>query len=157
MEGKSHPVKPSEITIRKASIEDVEEIFEIEKLSFKRPYPKYYLQWLIEGLADIFLVAEVNGKIIGYIAGRVEYGNLGHIVTIAVHPNWRRKGLGTMLMRKILNYFRKNSCKKAYLEVRVSNEPAIKLYQRLGFRKVRIIKHYYEDGEDAFLMAKFLE
>ncbi|MHA1590679.1 MAG: ribosomal protein S18-alanine N-acetyltransferase [Candidatus Njordarchaeales archaeon] len=145
-----------DLKIRRAIPDDLNKVFEIEQKSFKRPYPKYYLAWLIKGLADIFLVAEYKGQVLGYVAGRIEYNRLGHVITIAVHPEWRRRGIGTKLMLYIMKLFREYGCERVYLEVRVSNLEAIRLYEKLGFRITRLLKNYYEDGEDAYLMLREL-
>lgn len=144
------------IKLRKARIEDLDLIQRIENLSFKNPYPPYYTKALLESLSDVSLVSEVEGKIVGYIFARVEYKSVGHIITIAVDPRYRRMGIGEKLMRAALSILRKFSCISVYLEVRVSNKPAINLYKKLGFTIKRRLSKYYRDGEDAFLMVKSL-
>lgn len=109
----------------------------------------------------------MKGEIVGYIMCRVEFGfsnikrgfaKKGHIISIAVIPEARRKGIGTSLMvnamKALKEYYKVD---EYYLEVRVSNYPAINLYKKLGFKPVRILKGYYVDGEDAYLMARSAE
>jgi ribosomal-protein-alanine N-acetyltransferase len=76
-----------------------------------------------------------------------------HILDVAVHPGHRRRGVGRLLLQHILAEARQNGVRSASLEVRVSNQPAIALYQALGFQQVAIRRQYYENGEDAFLMV----
>ncbi|MGC8937009.1 MAG: ribosomal protein S18-alanine N-acetyltransferase, partial [Candidatus Methanomethylicaceae archaeon] len=113
----------------------------------------------------IFLVAEVDGKVIGYNMCRIEFGisNLraafakkGHVISIAVMKEYRNRGIGYSLMMEGIKRVRECGATEIYLEVRVSNKPAIELYRKLGFRASRIIESYYRDGEDAYLMVKDL-
>ena len=111
-------------------------------------------------------MAEENGEIVGYIMCRIETGlpnfgflgliKKGHVVSIAVLPEHRRKGVGQALMKEAMKNMRKYNAKECYLEVRVSNKPAITLYEKLGFQIVKTIRHYYMDGEDAYVMARKL-
>ena len=90
------------MSIRKASYEDLKDVYEIETLSFKYPYPYSLLVSLFIIAQDTFLVAELEGKIVGYIIGLMREKRLGHIVSLAVHPKFRRKGIGRMLITKLL-------------------------------------------------------
>lgn len=79
----------------------------------------------------------------------------GHIVSIAVIPEARRKGIGTALMLHVMKTLKEDyNVDEYYLEVRVSNIAAIRLYEKLGFKRIKVIKGYYLNGEDAYLMAK---
>ena len=81
----------------------------------------------------------------------------GHVISIAVLPEHRRRGIATALMKEALSRMAERyGATECYLEVRVSNKPAISLYEKLGFRKADTIPHYYLDGEDAYLMKKSL-
>lgn len=153
-----------DIIIREATEKDLQEVIKVNLISL----PEHYTQdfWLdhLRAWGKAFIVAEVNNRIVGYVMCRVESGigffkkgliKLGHIVSVAVLPDYRRRGIGTMMMFKSLERLKESySVSEVYLEVRVSNLPAINLYEKLGFKKVRVIKHYYLDGEDAFVMAK---
>jgi len=127
--------------------EDIEEVIKIESLSFKYPYPSLVFY---EYLQKIFFVAEENKKIVGYAIGDKERHL---IVSIAVHPDYRRQGIGKKLMESVL----KNMHGYAILQVRKSNKGAIKFYKKLGFIEGDVIKSYYIDGEDAILMFKMLD
>lgn len=77
-----------------------------------------------------------------------------HLISIAVLPEHRRRGIGSELLRRVIEEARRDAgVVSVYLEVRVSNEPAIRLYEKFGFRKARIIRGYYRDGEDAYVMV----
>jgi len=129
-------------------------VYEIEKLSFgKDAYDRSLLLLYLNLSPETFLVAEKEGELIGYVVGVVKKWGEGHVISLAVHPKYRRKGVATALMRELLKRFAEKGAKAARLEVRVSNEAAIKLYEKLNFRKVGVVKNYYPDGEDAYLMV----
>lgn len=155
-----------EATIREVREEDLDQVIEINLISLKEHYPVQFWRDHLQLWGKIFLVAEVDSRIVGYVMTRIERGfsflrrflrKLGHVVSIAVHPNYRRRGIGSALMVEVLRRMKDlYNVDEAYLEVRVSNIPAIKLYEKLGFKIVKVIKHYYADGEDAYLMAREL-
>lgn len=154
------------IKIRPASESDVDEIIAINIECLPEHYPLSFWLEHIYRWGKAFYVAEVNGIVAGYVMCRVEHGigflksvsrRLGHIVSVAVRERFRRMGLATMMMIASLTALRDEyGVEEAYLEVRVSNVPAIKLYEKLGFRIVKKLDRYYLDGEDAYLMAKEL-
>jgi len=154
----------SSFIIREVSEPDLPKVIEINMISLPEHYP--YDFWLdhLNAWGRAFLLAEVGGKVVGYVMCRVETGlghikrrlmKLGHVVSIAVLPEYRRMGVGKALMEESLKRLKEfYNVEEVYLEVRVSNIPAINLYEKLGFKKIKVIKHYYLDGEDAYLMAK---
>ncbi|MEX0569134.1 MAG: ribosomal protein S18-alanine N-acetyltransferase [Candidatus Njordarchaeota archaeon] len=144
-----------EIILRRAKTTDLDQIAEIENLSFIEPYSKELLLMLILSVA-IFLVAEYHKKIVGYICASIEIydGPCGHIISIAVHPNYRRKGIGSALIKELINRLKKIDIKMVYLECRVSNEAAIEFYKKHGFEIKERVPHYYSNSEDAYIMIK---
>ncbi|MEM2259006.1 MAG: ribosomal protein S18-alanine N-acetyltransferase [Candidatus Thermoplasmatota archaeon] len=133
--------------IRKCTEEDLKEVWEIENLSFRYPYPPYFFY---EYLNKLFFVAEENGKVVGYIIGDDERKM---IVSIAVHPDYRFKGYGKKLMEHVFKFMKG----EILLQVRKSNEGAIKFYEKMGFKKKGEIRRYYFDGEDAYIMVKKID
>ncbi len=132
------------ISIKPASCYTLEQIIEIEKES----YPKtslsadtfiYYLKYLQDG----FVVISYNGEPAGYIL----FENSGHLLSIVVKKDFRRKGLG----ERLINYAISRSKNKLWLEVRPSNRRAIKFYEKIGFKKIKRIPGYY-GNEDAIIM-----
>ncbi|OYT60874.1 MAG: ribosomal-protein-alanine N-acetyltransferase [Desulfurococcales archaeon ex4484_217_1] len=144
------------LKIRPAREDDIDRIFEVETLSFKEPYPKGLLYIYLKLTPELFLVIEKNGKVIGYTIGLLKPSKLGHIVSLAIDPKERRKGYGTLLLKKLLEKFKELGVCKVRLEVRVSNRPAINLYSKHGFKIAYIIKRFYLNGEDAYVMVKDL-
>ena len=152
-------------TIERCSRRDLEEVIEINKGALPEHYPAFFFEELLDRFPESFLVARKD-RVVGYVMCRIEYGlsfvrklsltRKGHIVSIAVKEGHRRKGLGRALMEEAIKGLKARGCREAYLEVRVSNEPAISLYEKLGFRKESVIDGYYRDGEAAYLMVKDL-
>jgi len=126
-------------------------------------YSDYFYYEILAEFPETFLVAELEGTLIGYVMCRIEYGfshlrklglaRKGHIVSIAVREQHRGKGVGTMLMRASQGAMAGKAATEAYLEVRVTNSEAIALYQRLGYRVTSRLEAYYKDGEAALVMA----
>ncbi len=143
------------VILRYVRISDLNEIYEIERLSFKYPYPYSLLYTLARTYQDTFIVAEHNGRVVGYVIASLREHGIGHILNIAVHPDYRRKGLGLILMNTIMNILKDKGARIFRLEVAVSNIPAKNLYEKLGFRVQCRIKDYYEDGEDCYVMMKY--
>jgi len=133
-------------------------------------YSESFFISLHKSFPETFIVAEKDGTIVGYIMCRIESGlsgisfmplslsKRGHIISIAVLPEHRGKGLGRALIEKALETMMKfYNAKSCYLEVRVSNEPAISLYKKVGFEVQRTIRGYYADGENAYIMSRKIQ
>jgi ribosomal-protein-alanine N-acetyltransferase len=118
---------------------------------------------LYQRFPETFIVADENGDVVGYIMCRVELGlsnfgfsgvvKKGHVVSVAVLPQYRRKGIGEALITQAMEGMRLYNAKQCFLEVRVTNTSAIELYKKLGFQVSRTIRGYYADGEDAYVMS----
>jgi len=145
---------------------DLQKVMHINRTCLPENYTSFFFLDLYERFPLTFIVAEENGEIVGYVMCRIETGlpnfgflgliKKGHVVSIAVLPEHRRKGIGQALMKEAMINMQKYNAKECYLEVRISNKPAITLYKKLGFQTVKVIRHYYMDGEDAYLMARKL-
>ncbi|MEA2054990.1 MAG: ribosomal protein S18-alanine N-acetyltransferase [Candidatus Thermoplasmatota archaeon] len=131
--------------IRKCIEEDIPQVVEIERLSFKHPYPAFVFK---KYLRARFLVYEEKEKIVGYIIG-IKMGSKGMIMSLAVHPSFRRKGYGRELVEAITKMLDANIVE---IQVRRSNLNALKFYRSIGFERKNIIPAYYSDGEDAIIM-----
>lgn len=94
-----------------------------------------------------------DGRIVGYL-GLWFMVDEAHIVAIATHPEYRRRGIGERLLARALELAREREARTVTLEVRVSNLPAQRLYEKYGFRRVGMRPRYYTDtGEDAIIMT----
>lgn len=138
-----------------ASILDLNALRKLEKESFDRDaWPLFDLIAVLTFPEVVRLKAVEEGQMVGFVAGdpRPRDG-WGWIATIAVDPNFRRRGIGTSLLRECEN---KLGVPRSRLTVRLSNEGAITLYQREGYQTIDLWKSYYSDGEDAIVMEKNL-
>ncbi|MEM2178692.1 MAG: ribosomal protein S18-alanine N-acetyltransferase [Candidatus Methanomethylicaceae archaeon] len=141
------------IKICKCSFKDLRKVYEIELESFDNPYPfPIFVGYLIK-YSDGFLIAKINDHIVGYIIGIIEK-NIGTIVSIAVKKDYRKKGIGKKLLDSIIEYFKSRNVSLVNLQVRIDNYEAISFYEKNGFKKIKVLKNYYSDGCDAFLMEK---
>jgi [ribosomal protein S18]-alanine N-acetyltransferase len=142
--------------IREFKRPDLKRVLEIELASFDDPYPANVLVD-IYNLGAGFLVAQQDNMVVGYIIFWIRFEDEGHIISIAVDKKYHRKKIGTRLVKTALEIFEKYNVKNIRLEVRKGNQKARKFYQKLGFTEKTPLIDYYEDGEDAVVMAKFLK
>ena len=138
---------------------DLATVVEIERRAFAQPWPAdFFLQELRLPFSRIFL-AQVpptgEGRVAGYVCRWLTAGEL-HILNVAVHPDWRRRGIGRCLVEHVIAEARRAKAEKAFLEVRRHNVPAIGLYESLGFYEIGVRRNYYGSGEDALVMASRL-
>jgi len=146
-----------EIKIVKAKAIDIKKIIEIENLSYKDPWPRevFMIDYVFNRSAHYF-VARIGNKICAFIGLWIEMDRF-HIINIAVHPDYRKRGIGTSLINFVINNAEKKRIKEVYLEVRKSNEIAQNLYKKLNFKVVEDLQKYYQDGEDGYRMAKTID
>ncbi|MFP3951718.1 MAG: GNAT family N-acetyltransferase [Candidatus Bathyarchaeia archaeon] len=154
--------------VREFRLDDLNRVMSINVECLPENYSSYFYRDIHKKYTRTFLVAEMDDEIQGYIMCRIERGfskissfkptKLCHVVSIAVRETYRRKGIATRLMRKAMCAGAEDyGASECYLEVRVSNEAAIKLYKSLGFETVKRNYGYYLDGEDAWVMAARIE
>jgi len=143
-------------SIRKCVEADLDKVLELERISFKFPYDMDTLVRYVELGSAVFLVCEVRGNIIGYIISQWQTGGTGSIVSIAVSPAHRNKGIGSILLDHAIAKMR-DRISVVELQVSVSNADAVRFYQRRGFRVTRVLHSYYPDREAAFLMTLRLQ
>lgn len=141
--------------IREATRADLLSVYRIETQVFDQPWPYP----AFEGFLDEpnFLVAVTNGSIVGYVVADVTptYGrDLGHIKDIAVHPNAQGNGIGRRLLQRAVLGLTVEGVGRIKLEVRKHNTTARQLYRSEGFEPVTRLAGYYDDGEDAIVLAK---
>ena len=153
-------------TSRKFTPDDLQSVMQINRVCLPENYSDMFFIDLHQRFPETFIVVEDSGNIVGYIMCRIEVGlgnfglvglvRKGHVVSIAVLPESRRKGVATALLKGAMNgtvYYRG---KQIYLEVRVTNGAGVALYKKLGLEVTRTINGYYSDGEDAYVMSKKL-
>ena len=140
--------------IRQMEIDDLDQVMQIENDTFSVPWTENgFFTFLIRN-DTLFLVAEEETEIVGY-AGMVMVPEDGDITNVAVKSSHRGKGTGEKIVSALIEEARKNGVFNIFLEVRSSNDPAIRLYEKLGFTREGIRKDYYElPREDAVIMKK---
>jgi ribosomal-protein-alanine N-acetyltransferase len=153
-------------TLRRFQPQDLQHVMHINQVCLPENYNNYFFLELHEHFPETFIVAEQDNQIVGYIMCRIETGfpdfglfgiaKRGHVISIAIVPEQQRQGIGTALMEQAMQGMRLYKAKECYLEVRVSNKPAIGLYKKLGFEIERTAHGYYADGEGAYIMSRKL-
>jgi len=138
---------------------DLDEVLAIEHLCFTHPFSRSLFESELNQPAATLLVARVNppspplskgGGIIGYIDFWKVLDEI-HLINIAVHPDYQRKGIASLLFERMQEEV--PQAQSIYLEVRISNEGAKKFYEKMGFQAIGIRKGYYPDGEDAYVLS----
>ena len=147
--------------------DDLNRVMAINEECLPENYSTFFYRDLYQRFPKTFVVAEADGAIQGYIMCRIERGlskfktfrtaRHAHVVSIAVRDPYRRRGIASALMLMAMeNGVETYKVTECFLEVRVGNQAAINLYEKLGFTNVNRKLGYYMDGEDALVMAKNL-
>jgi len=135
--------------------DDLGEVMEIERLAFDSPWTAgLFLHELKLPFSRLIVARTVNGsrKLIGYACWWT-VGDEVHIHNLAVHPDYRRGGVGHALVERVLFDAAQHRVRSVSLEVRHDNEAARQLYRSFGFADRGVRKHYYGRGEDAIIMT----
>ena len=154
----AQPVQPMRYKLVPMSPENVDQIAEIEKECFSKPWSRQMLLDELENLSASFIAAEAeDGTILGY-AGLTVVLDEGYINNVAVREPYRKQKVASALLDVFLRFGQANGLAFLTLEVRASNEAAIGLYHKHGFEQVGCRKNYYEDPkEDAILMTHYFK
>lgn len=141
-----------QIETRLLEYNDLDRISEIEAKSFSMPWKKEDFKELIDSNNSVYMVVTVDSVPVG-TAGYTYNGFEGYINNVVIDSDYRGKGLSVKLMEALLEYGRSKGINDYTLEVRVSNTPALKLYEKLGFESAGIRKNFYERPvEDAYVL-----
>ncbi len=143
--------KLGEISIVKMQESHIPEIHKIEKVEFNDPWSERLLRSELK-LDRLYLVAELKGEVVGY-GGVGFFAGEAHILNLATKSEFKRMGIGLSITVLLLAYSSKIGIESATLEVRVSNDAAKHLYEKVGFVPVGIRPNYYvKENEDALIM-----
>ena len=143
-----------EILIKRMEKTDVDNVIAIEAKAYGEHHwsKESFMNELANELARYYSAFDEKGNLVGY-AGCWQILEEVHITNIAVSPDFRRNGIGEKLLRQIIDDCYENKAKYITLEVRVSNAPAIGLYEKYGFESLGVRKGYYQNNnEDALIM-----
>jgi len=135
------------LRVRDVSIADIDRLCEIEKGCFvEEAFTKRQISQLLTDYNSIGLAASENGKIVGFIIGMIYLDRkavTGHILTIDVSLDHRRKGVGQMLLQEMESIFAQKGVQACLLEVRENNTAALNLYRKLGYKQTGKLENYY--------------
>lgn len=140
--------------INKMNDSHVCQIAELEKLCFNDPWSEKSIASELDNRLSCWLVALDGDTVVGYVGSQTVLGETD-MMNIAVHPDYRNKGIATDLIEGLIETLTKQGSHSLMLEVRATNEPAKNLYNKLGFEAVGIRKNYYRNPkEDALILRK---
>lgn len=143
--------------IRDLMESDINKVMEIENLCFVAPWKKEdILRELNENKFATLLVAIVNEEVVGYVDFWVTFDS-ATICQIAVHPNYQRQHIGSLLLEEVLKECYAKKVLTITLEVRESNSKGINFYTKHGFNQFLVKPNYYSNGENAIYMMKGVE
>jgi ribosomal-protein-alanine acetyltransferase len=148
------------IAVQRTSVTDLETLYMIEQRCFaNEAWSKKRIATFLKASGTVSLAIKIHGEIVGFIIGlvnRYDEMKIGHIVTIDVLPNYRRKGAGITLLTSVEREFKKVGVKVSYLEVREDNLAGVKLYRKAGYVEVRRLENYYSQGGHGIMLEKTL-
>ena len=140
--------------LREMLVEDLDQVIKIERELFSPPWTREGFFTYLTHKDAMFLVVEEKGEILAY-CGLLMVLDEGDITNVAVRPDRQREGIGHFLMDSLIRLAQEQGVTTIHLEVRVGNDTAIRLYERMGFTRDGIRKQYYTDPvEDALLMKR---
>ena len=132
----------------------VAQVAALEKICFSDPWSENSVATELKNPLSCWLVAEEDGEVAGYVGSQTVMDE-SDMMNVAVHPDYRRKGIAEKLVMELVEALKKRDSRCLTLEVRASNEPARALYEKLGFVQVGLRKNYYRNPrEDALILRK---
>jgi ribosomal-protein-alanine N-acetyltransferase len=143
--------------IRNFKPEDLDQVLQITFESFPERYnPNVFIN-IYQAFPEGFLVAEkIPNAIVGFLLGVKTSWGAAKILLIAVKSEYRRKGIGSKLLRRFLREMVFNNIKKIELEVRVDNKIAVNFYRKHGFEIIDVIPNFYRDKKDAYVLRRII-
>ena len=146
------------IDIRKATIDNLEELYNVEKEAFTdEAFSKRQIATLLQAPNSIGLLACIDGKIVGFSIGltyKRKDGRIGHLLTLDVAVRARRKGVGLRLLKEFEQDLRAIGIKECFLEVGIDNLAARELYRKAGYVETAFLKDFYCLGGDGIRLVK---
>ena len=140
--------------ITKMTSAHVAQVAELETLCFSDPWSEHSVASELENKLSYWLVAVEDDRVAGYVGSQTVMGETD-MMNIAVHPDFRRRGIGESLVNALVERLKTMDSHCLTLEVRASNVPAIALYEKMGFQQIGLRKNYYRNPkEDALILRK---
>lgn len=145
-------MSPNTAKLRAMTAADLDRVWALEKACFTDPWSREAFEHELANHLALYQVYENEQQVIGY-CGLWKVVDEGHITNLCIDPSKQGRGYGKAMMHAVIDFAKSNNICRLTLEVRVSNEKAISLYEGLGFVKAGLRKGYYENnGEDACIM-----
>ena len=142
------------VSLRRFRPSDLDAVMELERSSFgAEAYPAELFAGYCRRCPELFLVATASGRIAGYSIACIRARGGAELVSIAVSPGLRRGGVGQALLRGTLRRLRLRQVPSLRLMVKTCNRSALRFYAAFGFRRMRVVRDYYEDGADGYLLT----
>jgi ribosomal-protein-alanine N-acetyltransferase len=140
------------IEIRSLGLSDLGDIEAIERRAYRTPWSRSMFASELSKSTSICLGAFENDRLVGYTINS-RYVDAWHVMNVAVDPDWHHRGIATALLTRLFDLTEADAQRGYTLEVRVSNQDAIDLYEKLGFEARGVRRGYYTDNrEDALIM-----
>ena len=146
--------------VRPMTVSQLDECWRLDQRCFVdgEAYSRDTFEYLLTASDSVsFRAVTQGGTMVGFIVGLVEPDHTGHVTTIGVSPEHRRRGIARSLMQKVEDGFRRRNVRMVRLEVRSVNAGAQQLYRDLGYVVTQRLPRYYSNGGDGLLMVKSLE
>jgi [ribosomal protein S18]-alanine N-acetyltransferase len=139
-------------------LSDLDAVYVLDQACFPGDvaFPRHLFAFLLKSPDCLGLCVKDRGQLAGFIIVQAINSQKAQLLTLDIDPHYRRRGIGTMLLESAHNFLKERGFQTILLEVAVRNDPALKLYQKLGYEYIRTKKRYYPDGADALQMRKTL-
>ncbi|MFW6304253.1 MAG: GNAT family N-acetyltransferase [Candidatus Saliniplasma sp.] len=144
------------VFVRTFRLEDVKKVMKIADISLKEEYDEELFLTLYSAWNTGFFVAVQETTIVGFICGTIIPGENARVLMLAVHPLYRRQGIGSTLMDVFIGRCTMDDVNIVVLEVRPTNNVAINFYLKRNFKPVETLEDFYTNGEKALKMVKHL-
>jgi len=160
LEDEIKPVLSSRYDVRPLTISQLDEVWRLDQRCFidGEAYSRETFEYLLTASESVsYRAVTAGGVMVGFVIGLVEPDHTGHVTTVGVAPEHRRRSLAKRLMAQVEEGFRRRNVRMVRLEVRSLNGAAQKLYQNLGYTITQKLPKYYSNGGDGLLMVKSLD
>ena len=144
-----------QVTLREISTFDVPAIASLERDCFALPWSEKEIVSVCNRADFCGLVAQIDGQTVGYLLGLALFED-AEVLRVAVNEKFRGQKIGGAILDRFVELVRARGAQRVFLEVRASNEPALRLYESRAFTRGRVREKYYENGESAIEMHKDL-
>lgn len=144
------------VYIRQFVQSDITQVSEIAEISLKESYDEELYFTIHNYWSEGFLVADIDGYIVGFISGIIVSKDTSRILMLAVRHSFRNRGVGSNLLQVFTEKSAQKGMNKITLEVRTSSENAINFYRKKGFQPIGVIEDFYSNGESCLKMIKYL-